>query len=391
MTAVPHDLKGSLTVGFVVFGGLAVSLYESELSGAPRLWILLLGGLYLTLMLTLGETLEDASDGWRPWLYFGLELALASGIFFTFAGQNSFHVAWLILMPLVSQARLFLHPLGSAAVCAASLVIVNAHLHWLGIPLASRWSALIGVTTAIAFVLLFTDIAARERTARAESERLGRELAEANRKLGEYAVQAEELATARERGRLAREIHDSLGHYLTVVNVQLEAALAVFDRTPQKARGAVRKALQLNQDGLQEIRRSVAALRTAPLENRPFHRAIEELVGQNAEAGIATRFEILGETAPLDAETELTLFRAAQEGLTNVRRHSKAQSAELLLDYEHPSRVRLILQDDGIGLQDSGEGFGLLGVRERTQLLGGHLTLEPAAGQGLRLIVEIPR
>ena len=99
------------------------------------------------------------------------------------------------------------------------------------------------------FVVVFTQIAVREREARAEVERLAAELTEANRKLREYADQVEELATARERNRLAREIHDSLGHYLTVVNVQIEAARAVIDDR-DRALDVLRKAQLLTHEGL---------------------------------------------------------------------------------------------------------------------------------------------
>ena len=113
------------------------------------------------------------------------------------------------------------------------------------------------------FVVAFTWLAAGERRAR-------RELAAANRKLAEYATQSEELATAQERNRLARELHDSLGHYLTVVHVQIQAAASQLELAPSRARQALTKAARLTHEGLEDVRRSVAALRASPMHGRPL-------------------------------------------------------------------------------------------------------------------------
>src|SRR3990172_2889235 len=117
--------------------------------------------------------------------------------------------------------------------------------------------------------MVFTRGAVRENIARAEVERLNLELATANRKLREYAAQVQELAVANERNRLAREIHDSLGHYLTVINVQLEAASRVFERDPQKAVAFVRKAPSGAGEVWPDFRRWGAPPRGAPLDTHP--------------------------------------------------------------------------------------------------------------------------
>jgi signal transduction histidine kinase len=103
-------------------------------------------------------------------------------------------------------------------------------------------------------------VAVREQRGRAEVQRLADELGVANRQLREYAGQVEELAAARERNRMAREIHDTLGHYLTAVNMQLEAARALLATDPEKAADGMSKALALTHEGLADVRRSVATL-----------------------------------------------------------------------------------------------------------------------------------
>jgi len=243
---------------------------------------------------------------------------------------------------------------------------------------------------AIVFVALFTQIAVNERSARAEVEQLASQLGEANQKLREYAVQAEDLAAMQERNRMARDIHDGLGHYLTVINVQLEAALAVLDNDPGRSRDAIAKALALTHQALADVRRSVAALRMAPTESRPLADAIMELVEENRSAGIITELSILGQRRPLAPQADLTLYRAVQEALTNVRKHAHASRVDLTLDYSNSDRVRLVVEDNGVGAPDPSVGFGLLGVQERVQTLGGKTEMRTAPLQGFTLVVEVP-
>lgn len=232
-------------------------------------------------------------------------------------------------------------------------------------------------------MVLFTLATVREREGRAE-------LDEVNRQLRQYAAQVEELATVKERNRLAREIHDGLGHYLTAINVQIEAARAVMDGDRPRALDALHKAQTLTQEGLAEVRRSVAALRASPTESRPLPEAVAVLVEECRAAGIATELVVNGEARPLPPQAELTLYRAAQEGLTNVRKHAHVSSASVRLDYRGDGSVRLTVQDDGVGSDEASGGFGLLGVRERVQLLGGKVDIRTAPGQGFTLEVEVP-
>jgi signal transduction histidine kinase len=245
-------------------------------------------------------------------------------------------------------------------------------------------------SAGIIFVVVFTYIAVSEREGRAEVERLATELAEANRKLHAYAMQVEELATTKERNRLAREIHDSLGHYLTVINVQIEAARAVMNTDHANALACLGKAQSLTQEGLTEVRRSVAALHASPTENRSLTESVSALATECRAAGITTELVIAGTERPLGPQAELTLYRAAQEGLTNVRKHAQASRATVTLDYRATGAARIVIEDDGVGSGETGGGFGLLGVRQRAQLLGGEVRIESEAGQGFRLEVELP-
>jgi signal transduction histidine kinase len=215
-------------------------------------------------------------------------------------------------------------------------------------------------------------------------------LQEANRQLREYAAQAEELATVHERNRLAREIHDGLGHYLTGINMQIQAGRAVLDVDRAVALDALDQAQALAQEGLTEVRRSVAALRASPLDNQSLPQAIGSLVNECRTAGIATAFTVRGESRDLPPQVELTLYRAAQEGMTNMRKYAQASSAEVELDYREKGQIYLAVRDSGVGTDDPSGGYGLVGVRERVHLLGGQVHIETAPGEGFSLQVQVP-
>lgn len=317
--------------------------------------------------------------------YFGIQLLLA----ITVISLTRTGLIWLILFPLASQSVVLLPRRGMLVFCALLVAFVVVPI---GVSANWQAAAVLGMfcLAALVFVVVFTQIAVNEQKARAEVERLAEELRAANTKLREYALQAEELATAKERNRLAREIHDGLGHYLTVINVQIEAARAVMENDRAQALNALGKAQSLAQEGLADVRRSVAALRISPTESRSLPEAVAALVDESCAAGIHTELSVQGTLRPLSPHAELTLYRAAQEGLTNVRKHAQAACANVTLDYRNAQVTRLIVQDDGVGGNSNGGGFGLLGVRERAQMLGGKLRIHTTEGKGFTLEVELP-
>jgi signal transduction histidine kinase len=188
---------------------------------------------------------------------------------------------------------------------------------------------------------------------------------------------------------VARDIHDGLGHHLTVVQMQVQAARAVLAADPARADAVLAKAQQQATEALAEVRRSVATLRE-PRTSLPLPTALEGLVAETSAAGVPTEFRVEGTARELSVESAESLFRAAQEGLTNVRKHADATSARLLLQFGADT-VCLAVSDDGRGLPQTGPpGFGLLGLRERATRLGGRLDVVPAAGGGTTLRMELP-
>jgi signal transduction histidine kinase len=311
--------------------------------------------------------------------YFVVQLLLAATLILL---RGSTGELALILLPLAGQSALLLPLRGMVPVCF--LIYVTLVMPFLS---RGRWVDAIAIAlvygTGIVFVVVFTRVAASEREARTA-------LAEANQLLRDHAAQVEELATTKERNRLAREIHDSLGHYLTVVNVQIGAAQAILEHDRLRALDHLSNAQALTQEGLAEVRHSVAALRASPTESRPLPEALARLAEQWNAAGLRTRFAVAGTVRSLTPQVNLTLYRAAQEALTNVGKHAHATSVDLYLDYRDEDSVHLSVKDDGVGSDNSEGGFGLLGVRERVQQLSGAVRVRTDSGKGFALEVELP-
>ena len=317
--------------------------------------------------------------------YFGVQTAL---------------LAWLLIHSrMAGMVGLCVLPLvGQATACLKGAVRVGYVVGLFGLILGVVWRlegtsrGLPGVAggflASFAFVIVFTRVAVREKHTRERAEELAGELAAANEQLREAALRTEELAMAWERNRLAREIHDSLGHYLTTVAVQLEAARALHGTEPARALGAVEKAHGLAREALVEVRRSVGALR-AEGPARPLVERLRELAG--SEAGVVVDVRVVGAVRRLGPEVEHGLFRVAQEGLTNVRKHAAARAVTVTVDFSAGDRVALGVEDDGRGCGSKVPtgGFGLTGLRERVALLGGTLTAGNGSVGGFALRAEI--
>lgn len=375
--ASPSELDriGRLTLIGVTAAALGASVLMNEARplAAENLGIFGVGAIFLTILVGIGDRLEALATAARVG-YFTLQLLLAAFVFLLQARLGSFGMAWIILMPLLVQGMFVWSRRGMAALSFAVLALPVLHvLHLTGWRSAAEVA--IGVGAGIVFVLLFSAATVREARARSESEQLSRDLFDANRRLAELAVHSAELASERERLRLAREIHDSVGHGLTVANVQIEAAGIHLHRDPDAVPSALAKAASAVRQSLAELRTSVGSLRAGPLENHDLAGALEDLRRQMDETGVSTELRVLGSPRTLPHDLSLTLFRVAQEGLTNVHKHASARRALMTLDYDEGERVVLEILNDGIGEAAKGvsRGFGLLGLEERVAIQGGRL------------------
>jgi len=222
-----------------------------------------------------------------------------------------------------------------------------------------------------------------------------RDLAEANRKLVRYAVTLEQLTISRERNRLARELHDTLAHALSGLAVQLDAIAAVWDDIPPRAEAMLERALSIARIGLDETRRALGDLRATPLEDLGLGLAVRALAEDiAARGGLALDLDVPEQMYNLSPEVQQCYYRVAQEALENVARHADARRVGVSLR-QADARLTLQVSDDGLGFEDQEvdpERFGLRGMRERAELIGGTLTVASHAGQGttVRLDTELP-
>jgi signal transduction histidine kinase len=231
----------------------------------------------------------------------------------------------------------------------------------------------------------------RAETARKESERLLEELQQAHRQLQAHAQEAEDLAVARERNRMAREMHDTLGHRLTVAAVQLEGAQRLIPGEPQRAAHMVGTVRDEVREALSELRRAVATLRTPPEADLSLPHALERLTAQFEQStGLTMHLELPQDIPSLPATHRLALYRAAQEALTNVQRHAQAEEVWLRLT-SGAHTLALEVADNGVGIAETAEdsGFGLRGLQERAAQLGGTLALSARPG-GTTLTLRLP-
>jgi signal transduction histidine kinase len=242
-------------------------------------------------------------------------------------------------------------------------------------------SIIFGIVWAIAFGVGRKSVEAdeaRERAARAELER----------------EQRAHGAVADERARIARELHDVVGHSVSVMTVQASAVRRLLRPEQEREREALLIVEQTGREALAEMRRMVGVLRRpeeAPaLAPQPSLEHLEKLIESAREAGLPVDLRVEGEAVQLPAGVDLTAYRLVQEGLTNALKHAEATSTKVLVNYAE-SHIELTVSDDGRGVGNGdGGGHGLVGMRERVSVYGGELDAGPRPGGGYELRARLP-
>jgi signal transduction histidine kinase len=218
-------------------------------------------------------------------------------------------------------------------------------------------------------------------------------LKEANRKLTHHAATLEQLATTRERNRLARELHDTLAHTLSAVAVQLEAVNVLWNTKPEQAHERLQKSIAVTRSGLTETRRVLQDLRASPLEDLGLALAVRNLAESTASrSGLRLDLHIADRLGSVTPDIEQTVYRIAQEAFANVVSHANAHNLTVQLG-RFNSRLVLTVSDDGSGFDltehKSARRFGIQGMRERAEMVGGVMELETKPGQGTIVLLSI--
>jgi signal transduction histidine kinase len=380
---------GTLLSQFQPYVRVADRLVVVGLAVAAALWVLLL-----------------YTSRWPQWQQStGLMLVYFAGLLvfgWLLESHSAFFIAFVIVAFL--QAFIILPPgLAVIAVAATSCVVYLAPpgSGWRD---PSTWPFLIFIvalqTAAVSGGNLFGVRTMEEQEKRkqmvADLEAALKENAGLHAQL---VAQAREAGVLDERQRLAGEIHDTLAQGLTGIITQLEAAEQLRN-DPGESQRHVEQARKLARESLSEARRSVQALRPGQLEESRLPEAIAKLAKEWSQtSGVPVRIETTGEAVPLPPALEVTLFRAAQEGLANVARHANATRVGLTVSYLD-DMVRLDVRDDGVGFDvgvqgsaeatANGRGYGLSAMRQRLRRVGGSLEVESGPGVGTAISASVP-
>ncbi|GAB1482353.1 sensor histidine kinase [Treponema sp.] len=216
-------------------------------------------------------------------------------------------------------------------------------------------------------------------------------LAIAHAQLQKYSERTEELAKIKERNRLAREIHDTVGHCLTGISLGLQATKELVRQNPKSLGDQLTRLDELSRQGLLDIRRSLKELRPDMLERRSLAAALSALADEiNNNSSRRVDIAISGDADSLSPALEETVYRIVQESITNMVRHGQASLITISLEVSGDA-LKMELKDNGIGCTIVDEGFGLRYMRERVIEHNGFLEIDSGPGKGFELSVFIPR
>ena len=367
----PPDPPQYPAVGLVLFGLLFLLLVVPQAQRLLRSWYLPTAIVLATLAPILGSAAtvsgrladglspnESLSDYWIPFFMLFVPFLIT-------AWQYRFR--WVVVFALGSTIL-------DLVTIAAVFQPYETDLTALGALIAARGLLFV-------FIGLFlSKLVARQRELQSD--------------LRDAALASDQIATARERNRLARELHDTLAHAMTGTVIQLEAAGAVWDQDQDEARTLVERALEGTRTGLAEARRAIEDLRASPLEDLGLVGALSWLADDASSVSeVEVGTSITGDTADLSTSLEQAAYRIAEESLVNAIRHADASHANIALRVD-ASSLELSVQDDGKGFDAEAvpDGrHGLRGMYERAELVGGAVDVESAPGEGTTVRLVAPR
>lgn len=334
------------------------------------------------------------------WVAKSLYTALEFGLILLLASQDNLSIRSIFLLSLVVVMRncLVFRPTGQWIVLGLILLlfgtlfltrpIVSGH------SIASAWNwrlnSVLMFALTLVFALLLINTLLSERQSREQLEMAHEELAIAHQQLREYALRIEDQATLQERNRIAREIHDGLGHTLAAQTIQINNAL-LFWQSHDQALTFLKQAKQLGAEALLEVRRSVSVLRSNPLQGKSLESAIQKLLTDFQQTTAIEPSYTINLPFSLSPEVNTTLYRIVQESLTNIYKHAQATAVSVELQ-QHAGTIYLAIEDNGKGFNPTQNttGFGLQGMRERSTALGGQFNLDSQLRTGCRISVAFP-
>ena len=381
----------------MIFLMLIVFIVEYP-AGLPD-WRFYVSVLALATLLVINILWDQSHDHWtaRKYAKFYLvafvilsDLLIMGSVALTGRGEMVF-----LLFMLTAQFAVFYGVWPKGVIFSLfNLTVLTGILMAYGMTIDNLFQGVAEFLVGMIFVLVFVSLVNRSASETLRAESLLKDLQAANAELKAAQQKEKELAIAEERMRLARDIHDGLGHHLTVLSIQLQAADKLIQRNPQAAAQAIQQSRTEVQAALEEVRRSVGVMRQTPAESQPLTELLSSLVHDfNEHTSLHSTFEQSGQPVELSSFAQQTLFRTVQESLTNVQKHALgAMNILVKLEYA-PETIRLVINDDGQKPDTASSeraGFGLKGLRERIDQLGGELCCGSGPAGGFQVDVSIP-
>lgn len=216
------------------------------------------------------------------------------------------------------------------------------------------------------------------------------ELKDSNKKITEYASKIADTVAVEERNRLARDIHDSIGHYLTATNIQLAKAKAFFSIDPDASLKAIENAQKASKEAMEDVRDSVRSLKN--MENLSFPEVIKDIIKRIEGNGIEISHSITGNEKGCSYAVTLALYRVIQEALTNAVKHSGCSTVNIAVNFES-SRASVGISDNGCGFSPDNipeTSSGISGIRQRIELVRGDIEITSIKGEGTVITASAP-
>lgn len=366
-------------------------LAKAQVMGNDR-WVVFGIGIYLSLALLLRNLVgvDRRIPTWAKWLWLTFDFALwwySQAL--THWSTGTLYSGLMLMADAVMHAweyhqGLLPFLLTSGLISAGPLLIADA----IGRP----WlEYLLVMLPGYLFVYGLIYMAGRMADERAAANRARKEAELANAHLREYAGQVEQLAVLRERTRVAREVHDTVAHGFTGMIMQLEWVTRQVKINPDQSEAALLVLQEHARASLAEIRRSVHALRPLQMEERQGVAALERLVAEfKLTTGLMTDLVVEGIPLELPVGHDLCLYRTVQEGLTNAFRHGRASRVRVRVRFGEEA-ITVAVEDDGRSPATTPKpGMGIVGIRERVEILGGKVQAGQAPTGGFVLQVTLP-
>jgi signal transduction histidine kinase len=379
-----HDWRGAISILLtaIVFSLYIIPIFMSLKLVWPISWYIAVSiwcGMYLAVFLL---SLIDGAFLWDFYIVFSVSIAL-------FVGWRAVLAVSITALTMFAFQGLLIWPPNSGTILAIS-----------------GQALILGSITGL--VMLFQSLM-RERFERMrlvnQLAQRNSELEEAHQLLSQSVAHEQELAVLRERTRLAREMHDTLGHALVLISVKLEAAQRLRERDPERCDRELESTKEIARETMAALRASIADLRSPTLEHEQISQALSRTTRALAQrTGLNVSYNFQVDIDHLPEAIKETLWKVSQEALTNIEKHAHANHVQVRIS-EQDEKLLLHIHDDGIGLpqalyQSQEEGslvyntledhYGLRGMFERVEAVGGHLTLHSDKGQGTTITVELP-